>query len=126
MCICLDQSWTLASADDLNRRTGILQFPSSSSKTTRTLGTATVNVCLDLPSGKDGWPHNRFSETNRIHCHIPSITSNIIKQFWVQWKAKDLLHESNMTFSNSFSCSDIFVQHKGKRVNHLKSQIFNP
>ena len=126
MCICLDQSLTLASADDLKRRTGILQFPSSSSKNTHTLGTATVNVCLDLPSGKAGWPHNRFSDTNKIHCYIPSVTCNIIKQFWAQWKAKDLLHKSNMTFSNSFSCSDIYIQHKDKRVYHLKSQTFNP
>jgi len=108
MCICLDQSLTLASADDLKRRTGVLQFPSSSSKTTRTLGTVTVNVCLDLPSGKDGWPHSRFSETNKIHYYISSINSNIIKQFWAQWKAKDLLHKSNTTFSNSFSCSHIY------------------
>jgi len=84
MCICLDQSLTLASADDLNRRTGVLQFPSSSSKTTRILGIATVNVCLDLPSGKDGWPHNRFSETNKIHSYIPSIASNVVKQFWAK------------------------------------------
>jgi hypothetical protein len=81
MCICLDQSLTLASAEDLNRRTGVLQFPSSSSKTTRNLGTATVNVCLDLPSGKGGWPHNRFSEINNIHYYIPLIASNVIKQF---------------------------------------------
>lgn len=84
ICICLDQSLTLASADDLNRRTGVLRFPSSSSKTTRILGTATVNVCLGLPSGKDGWPYNRFSEMNRIHHYIPSIAGNNIKKLWAQ------------------------------------------
>lgn len=119
MCICLDQSLTLASADDLNRRTGVLQFPSSSSKTTRILGIATVNVCLDLPSGKDDWPHNRFSETNKIPYYIPSIASNVMGQFRAQWKAKELLHESNMTIGNSFSCSDIYTQHKGNQANHL-------